>query len=281
MIPLALPRPEAQSKIENPKSKMKIPLYWVDAFTDRIFHGNPAAVVPLEKWLPEEVMQRIAFENGLAETAFFVRTGSDRFHLRWFTPALEIDLCGHATLATAHVVFTELGPAGELVIFDSCSGPLPVARRDGLIELDFPARPAPPAPAPPALVAGLRATPRFVAKARDYLCVFDTEAEVRALQPDFPVLNQLEVIGIIATAPGRDCDFVSRFFAPRAGINEDPVTGSAHCNLVPYWAERLGKTTLHARQVSTRGGELFCALRGDRVGLAGRAVLYLRGEIRL
>lgn len=260
---------------------MKLPFYWVDAFTDKIFHGNPAGVVRLEHWLPDAAMQRIAFENGLAETAFFVPVTPGRFHLRWFTPAVEIDLCGHATLATAHVVFAEPGHAGDRIVFDSRSGPLTVTRRGPLLELDFPSRPAAPGPVPPDLSAGLGATPRLVAKSRDYLCVFTTAAEVRALKPDFAVLNRLDALGIIVTAPGEDCDFVSRFFAPRAGIAEDPVTGSSHCSLMPYWAERLGRTTLHARQLSTRGGELFCELRGDRVGIAGRAALYLRGEITL
>ncbi len=261
---------------------MKLPFYRVDAFTDRVFAGNPAGIVPLEKWLPDELMQRLAAENGLAETAFFVRTGPDRFHLRWFTPAFEIDLCGHATLASAFVLFNHLGQAGVRIVFDSQSGPLMVSRKSGgLLELDFPSRPAAPVAVPPGLARGLGATPRFTAKARDFLCVFDTEVEVRALKPDFAVLAQLDAVGIIVTAPGGDCDFVSRFFAPRAGIPEDPVTGSSHTNLVPYWADRLGKAVLHARQVSPRGGELFCELRGERVGLAGRAALYLRGEIEI
>ena len=259
---------------------MKLPLYWVDAFTRQAFAGNPAAVVPLTDWLPDALMQQIAFENGLAETAFFVRTGPGRHHLRWFTPAVEVDLCGHATLATGHILFNELGQPGNLVTFDTRSGPLTVRRLEqGLLEMDFPARPAAAAPAPPEIIRGLGATPEFVGKARDYLCVFPTEEQVRALNPDFATLGRLDVVGIIATAPGRDCDFVSRFFAPRVGIPEDPVTGSTHCTLVPYWAQRLGKNSLHARQISPRGGELFCTLAGDRVQVAGRAVLYLRGEI--
>ncbi len=262
---------------------MSLPFYWIDAFTDRVFAGNPAGVVPLEKWLPDDTMQRIAFENGLAETAFFVRAGPDRFHLRWFTPTFEIDLCGHATLASAFVLFTQLGQAGDRVVFDSKSGPLIVTRKaDELLELDFPSNPAAVVAAPPSeLARGLGASPQLVAKARDFLCVFPTEAEVRALKPDFDLLARLDAVGIIVTAPGEACDFVSRFFAPRAGIPEDPVTGSSHTNLIPYWAERLGKTVLRARQVSPRGGELFCELRGNRVGIAGRAVLYLRGEIEI
>jgi predicted PhzF superfamily epimerase YddE/YHI9 len=232
-------------------------------------------------------MQKIAFENGLAETAFFVRTGPDRFHLRWFTPELEMDLCGHATLASAFVVFSHLGQSGDRVIFDSQSGPLTVVRRpDGRFELDFPSRP-PAAVAgsdlPPTLLPGLRGPrPEWIGKARDYLCVYSTAAEVLALKPDFMLLNRIDVIGIIATAPGDPgVDFVSRFFAPNCGIPEDPVTGSSHCTLIPYWAQRLGRNVLGARQVSARGGDLRCELAGDRVKMAGHAVLYLRGEIEV
>ena len=263
------------------------PLYWIDAFADRAFTGNPAAVVVLDDWLPAGTMQRIAFENGLAETAFFVRTGPGRFHLRWFTPEIEMDLCGHATLAAGFVVFTQLGESGDRITFDSRSGPLIVAQKpDGRLELDFPARPASPvAPGqlPPQLLAGLRgAEPSWIGKSRDYLCVYPRAGDVRALQPDFSLLAQIDVVGIICTAPGADgVDFVSRFFAPRAGVPEDPVTGSAHCTLVPYWADKLKRTRLHARQISPRGGDLWCEQRGDRVGLAGQAVLYLKGEIYL
>lgn len=265
---------------------MKLPLYWVDAFTDKIFHGNPAAVVPLAAWPESALMQRIAFENGLAETAFFVRTGPGRFHLRWFTPELEMDLCGHATLASAFAIFTQLGEAGDRLVFDSLSGPLIVTRRGALLELDFPSRPpaaVAAAQVPPALLAGLGGPPpAWIGKARDYFCVYPDPDAVLALRPDFAVLNQLDVIGIIATGPARaGADFVSRFFAPNCGVPEDPVTGSSHCTLVPYWAERLGKTTLHARQVSARGGELFCTLAGNRVKMGGYAVLYLRGEIEV
>jgi predicted PhzF superfamily epimerase YddE/YHI9 len=265
---------------------MKLPLYWVDAFTDQLFHGNPAAVVPLAAWPEPALMQQIAFENGLAETAFFVRTGPGRFHLRWFTPELEMDLCGHATLASAFVIFTQLAEAGDRIVFDTLSGPLTVTHRDTLLELDFPVRPATAVPAaqlPPTLLSGLGGPPpAWIGKSRDYLCVYPSTEAVLALQPDFLALNQIDVIGIIATGPGHDgVDFVSRFFAPNCGIPEDPVTGSSHCTLVPYWAERLGQTKLRARQVSARGGDLFCELAGDRVKIAGHAVLYLRGEISL
>lgn len=262
-------------------------LYWIDAFASAPFTGNPAGVVPLDAWPADTLMQRIAFENGLAETAFFVRTGADRFHLRWFTPELEIDLCGHATLATAFVVFTELGQTGDRITFDSRSGPLTVTRDpSGRLELDFPSRPPVAVPAdniPPQLLPGLGGpAPLWIGKARDYLCAYRTAAEVLALRPDFTLLGQVDVIGVIATAPGADgVDFVSRFFAPRAGVDEDPVTGSAHCTLIPYWAEKLGRPRLHARQISPRGGDLWCELRADRVGIAGHAVLYLRGELAL
>ncbi len=259
-------------------------LYWVDAFTSRPFTGNPAAVVPLAAWPDDARMQRIAFENGLAETAFFVRTGPNRFHLRWFTPALEVDLCGHATLATAHVLFTELGEAGPTLTFDSRSGPLTVTRRaDGRLELDFPSLPAGPcAASPDAVLATLNQTPRellqVLGKPR-YLAVYASEAEVRALRPDLAALARLGDVRVIATAPGDSADCASRFFAPGAGVPEDPVTGSAHCTIAPYWAGRLGRTRLRAVQVSVRGGELDCTVLGDRVRLAGQAVLYLRGEI--
>lgn len=269
---------------------MKLPLFWVDSFSRAVFRGNPAGVVPLATWPADALMQQIAFENGFAETAFFVRTGADRFHLRWFTPTVEVDLCGHATLAATFVLFTQLGQPGEVVTFDSRSGPLPVRRRpDGKLELDFPARPARPTVPPAALLRGLGATPAFYAQAQANLAVFATAAEVRALRPDFTILATLEQYGTIATAPGDDCDFVSRFFAPRVGVPEDPVTGSAHCVLTPYWAARLGKNTLHARQISARGGELWCELvrstdtgaDSDRVKIAGHAALYLRGEIEV
>jgi len=259
---------------------MKFPFYWVDAFTPRVFAGNPAGVVPLASWPDDHLMQRIAFENGLAETAFFVRTAPDRFHLRWFTPAVEVDLCGHATLATAFTLFHELGQGGDVITFDSRSGPLTVTRQGDRLELDFPSQPAAPVPPADQLTQALGRAPSLFlrAKAR-WLGVFATADEVIALRPDHAQLARIVPGRITVTAPGVDCDFVSRNFVPAAGIPEDPVTGSAHCTLVPYWAGRLGKTKLHARQVSARGGELWCELAGDRVKIAGHAVLYLRGEI--
>lgn len=259
---------------------MKLPIYWVDAFTDRTFGGNPAAVIPLESWLDDGLLQRIANENGLSETAYFVRTGPARAELRWFTPAVEVDLCGHATLATAHVLYNELGQTESPFIFDTRSGPLSVTRRDTLFELDFPSRPASPAPAHDKLIGALGAQPLEVLRSeRMWLCVYATEGDVKAIAPDFVALGAVVPGRIIATAPGSDCDFVSRFFAPDSGIAEDPVTGSAHSTLVPYWAKRLGKTKLHARQVSSRGGELWCELAGDRVRMAGRGAAYLKGVI--
>lgn len=264
---------------------MSLSFFWIDAFTDRVFSGNPAGVVPLENWLPDEAMQRIAFENGLSETAFFVRTGPGEYHLRWFTPAVEVELCGHATLASAHVLWTELGERAGTLTFASRSGPLPVTRlADGKLELDFPTTP----PAPENAAAVLRAvtaaldqTPPWLGRTRfDLFAVLPDAARVRALRPNFAHIAAAGARGLIVTAPGgEDCDFVSRFFAPQSGVPEDPVTGSAHCALAPYWAARLGKTRLHARQVSARGGELWCELRGNRVGIAGRAVTYLRGTL--
>ena len=259
---------------------MKIPMYQVDAFTDKIFGGNPAAVCPLDSWLPAATMQVIAAENNLAETAFFIRD-KDRFEIRWFTPAIEIDLCGHATLASAHVIFHHQGYDGAQIRFMSKSGELRALNKDGLIHLDFPAADPVPAGAPDALVKGLGKKPREVFKGRDYLAVFDREADVASIAPDFAALGKLDCLGIIATAKGETCDFVSRFFAPRAGVPEDPVTGSAHTLLIPFWAKRLGKTVLRAVQVSKRRGELFCEHLGGRVLIGGRAVTFFQGTIEI
>jgi len=259
---------------------MKIPLYQIDAFTGVPFHGNPAAVCPLAEWLPDDLLQAIAAENNLSETAFFVRQESG-YALRWFTPAREIDLCGHATLAAAYAIFRYIDTAAAAVEFATMSGPLTVTRSDELLEMDFPARPATAGPAPAALIRGLGGTPREVYFGRDCLAVFESEKQIPALRPDFEALRQVESVCIIATAPGKTADFVSRVFAPAVGIPEDPVTGSAHCTLVPYWAERLGKNRLHALQLSARGGELFCESKGERVTIAGRAVLFLEGVIHI
>ncbi|GAB4193109.1 MAG: PhzF family phenazine biosynthesis protein [Roseiflexaceae bacterium] len=259
---------------------MDITLYQIDAFTDRVFGGNPAAICPLDAWLDDALLQRIAAENNLSETAFFVHEG-DGFRLRWFTPAIEVDLCGHATLASAFVIFSELGYAADTIRFHSHSGLLTVRREGGLLVMDFPSRPPEPAEVDPNVLPGLGAQPAELLAARDYFAVYATEAEVRALRPDMVLLGRIDRQGVIATAPGDEVDFVSRYFAPAAGVPEDPVTGSAHCTLIPYWSRRLGKTQLHARQISQRGGELFCTDQGDRVAIAGTAVKYLTGTIAI
>ena len=259
---------------------MKLSLYQVDAFTSRVFGGNPAAVVPLSSWLDDATLQAIAAENNLSETAFFVG-GSGRYAIRWLTPQTEVDLCGHATLASAFVIFTRLEPGTDAVEFSSKGGTLRVTRAGDLLALDFPSRPARPVDLAGALQAALGARPKEVWAARDLMAVYETEDEVRELKPDLPLLSAFDSFAVLVTAPGREADFVSRFFAPRQGVPEDPVTGSAHCTLVPYWAKRLGKSTLYARQVSARGGELFCEDKGDRVSIAGRAVMYLEGTVEI
>jgi PhzF family phenazine biosynthesis protein len=261
---------------------MKIPIYQVDAFTNQRFKGNPAAVCPLNEWLSDELMQNIAQENNLAETAFLVPAG-EGFEIRWFTPTVEVDLCGHATLASAYVVFNELGFSGEIVKFQSPrSGPLTVTKRGAELVLDFPCDTIEQVALDSLYGSGLSKAPLAVYKGKtDYLFVYDSEADIRALQPDFEALKMHPVRGIIVTAPGVKADFVSRFFGPACGVNEDPVTGSAHTTLTPYWAGVLGKTELTARQVSQRTGDLTCKLLGDRVEIAGEAVLYLRGEIEI
>ena len=259
---------------------MRLPLYQVDAFTDHLFAGNPAAVCPLDAWLPDAIMQAIAAENNLAETAFFVREGGD-YALRWFTPTVEVDLCGHATLASGHVVMKFLEPQWQSVSFRTMkAGTLIVARAADILVMDFPARPATAVEPPPGLLAALGGKPREVLRARDHLVVYDSAAEIAALKPDLVALGNVDCWAAIVTAPGEDgIDFVSRFFAPAQGVPEDPVTGSSHTTLTPYWAERLGKTALEARQLSRRGGALRCALNGDRVSIGGCAVLYLEGHI--
>ena len=256
-------------------------IYEVDAFTSKVFGGNPAAVVPLDAWLPNATMQAIAAENNLAETAFFVPEAG-RYGLRWFTPTQEVPLCGHATLASAFVIFTEIALELKVAEFSTQSGILTVTRAGDLLRMDFPRHALVETEAPPTLLAGLRALPRevyFVSESPNYYAVYETEAEVRALLPDLAALTPLDALGVVVTAPGTDCDFVSRYFAPALGIPEDPATGSTHCALAPYWAQRLGKTGLFAKQVSARGGELFCTVTDRRVLISGQAALYLRGEI--
>ena len=259
---------------------MQLSLYQVDAFTDGPFSGNPAAVVPLSEWLPERTMQAIALENNLSETAFFVPRDDGGIDLRWFTPLIEVDLCGHATLATAWVLFNRLEQTGDSITFHTRSGPLAVSRDGARLAMDFPAQPPTEAEIGDVTDA-LGAQPEAVLAAPYAMAVMDSEETVRAIRPDFARIAALDIPELIITAPGRDCDFVSRFFAPAAGIDEDPVTGSAHCILIPYWSQRLGKTELFARQVSFRGGALWCALKDDRVSISGYATLYMEGTITL
>ena len=258
---------------------MKLDIYQVDAFAKEVFKGNPAAVCPLDEWIDAEMMQKIALENNLSETAFFMRK-DDVYEIRWFTPTFEIDLCGHATLASAFVIFEVLKLEENLVKFHSHkSGELSVEKNGGRFVLDFPSRPVKQCDAPEGLIEAIGKEPQEVFKARDYFLVYETEQEVADIKPTFPKLLDIDAHGFIVTAKGDSADFVSRFFAPEVGVFEDPVTGSAHCNLIPFWAERLGKKELFAQQISQRGGELFCELKGDRVKIGGDAVLYLKGEI--
>ena len=262
---------------------LRIPFFQVDAFSDHIFGGNPAAVCPLERWLPDETLQDIARENCLSETAFLVEDGAD-YHVRWFTPTTEVDLCGHTTLAGAWVLFHRISPGRESVTFHTQSGPLRVTLRGELLEMDLPARPPAPTTPPPGLAEALGLAPLEVLEARDLLCVLADERAVRELAPDMTRLGALDAYALIVTAqadPGRGVDFVSRFFAPAIGVPEDPVTGSSHSTLVPFWAARLGKSALVAEQVSSRGGRLECRLEGDRVHMAGRCAPYLEGVIAI
>ena len=264
----------------GPENTMLAPLYQIDAFTDKVFGGNPAAVCPLEQWPADELLQAIAAENNLSETAFLVKNDKD-FELRWFTPEIEVDLCGHATLASAFVVFNHLDYQGRQVRFHTRSGELNVRQSDDLLAMDFPSRKPSPVEPPELLVEALKSPPGEVLKSRDYLAVFDDEEAILAITPDFDLLKKLDCLGIIITAKGNASDFVSRFFAPAAGVPEDPVTGSAHCTLIPFWSERLEKKTLMAVQVSKRGGTLYCEDRGDRVSIAGKAVMYSAGFIQV
>lgn len=259
---------------------MEIPVFKVDAFSQHVFSGNPAAVCPLDHWLPDQTLQAIAAENNLAETAFFIRNDG-HFHLRWFTPACEVDLCGHATLATAHVLLHELGEQSQPLRFQTKSGELTVSRQGDQLALNFPSRPPQLVEADQRLTTALGgAEPVEILAARDYLIRYETAEQVRALTPDMEMLKAIDRFAFIVTAPGSDCDFVSRFFAPAKGVPEDPVTGSAHCTLIPYWAQQLNKTEFFARQISPRGGELFCKLLGNRVQIAGHAALFLKGTIQ-
>ncbi|MCU4674328.1 PhzF family phenazine biosynthesis protein [Catenovulum sp. 2E275] len=259
---------------------MKLKIYQVDAFAQQVFSGNPAAVIPLKTWLPDELMQQIAQENNLSETVFFV-ADNQAFKIRWFTPVSEVKLCGHATLAAAFVIFNQLNYQQDTIVFSSLSGELKVTKHQDWLALDFPAQPAQPVELPDALIKGLGKAPQVCLAAEDYLAVFDSEAELMAINPDVTELEKLAYRGVIVTAPSEQYDFVARFFAPKVGIKEDPVTGSAFTQLMPYWTNRLAKKALFAKQVSARGGELKCELTGDRVFISGQAVLYLQGEIEV
>ena len=259
---------------------MELRIFQVDAFADRLFSGNPAAVCPLDSWLTERTMQAIAMENNLSETAFIVHE-EHGWRIRWFTPATEVKLCGHATLAAAFVYFRHIAPASDEVTFASLSGPLTVRRHGEQLTLDFPRQHIEPVSPPTLLGQALGTEPLEVHAAGDWLVLLESEEAVRRLTPDIGLLKRLDCRGVIVTAPGNECDFVSRFFAPRVGVDEDPVTGSAHTLLTPFWAARLGRNTLHARQLSARGGELHCELKGERVFISGRVVPYLAGTITI
>ncbi|MEO7725390.1 MAG: PhzF family phenazine biosynthesis protein [Chthoniobacterales bacterium] len=259
---------------------MKIPYFEIAAFTERAFAGNPAGVCLLEEWLPDEQLQAIAAENNLAETAFVIAR-QDHFDLRWMTPTVEVDLCGHATLAAAHVLFRHREYAGKTARFLTQSGELKVERDGDKLVLDFPSLPAGAITRADDLSAALGAAPETILKGRDYIAIFSSQEEVAAIKAHMVLVSNLDAQGVVVTGPGDDCDFVSRYFAPAAGIPEDPVTGSTHCTLIPYWSQRLGKKEFFARQISARGGELFCEDRGDRVGIGGAAVTYVEGKIYL
>ena len=259
---------------------MVLTIYQVDAFAEKVFKGNPAAIVPLEDWLSDELMQQIAAENNLSETAFFVKTDAG-YHLRWFTPEYEIDLCGHATLASAYVIKNFVEPhAAEINFSTQKAGVLKASAKDGMYTLDFPSRMPQACDLPDNLFPSLGiSTAVEVLRSRDYFVVLPNEEAVRNIEPDYSLMKELDTIGVIVTAKGHEADVVSRCFYPGAGIPEDPVTGSAHCNIVPYWSEKLGKTKLFCQQLSPRGGDLQCELNGDRVLMSGKCVLYLKGEI--
>lgn len=261
---------------------MRIPIFQLDAFTARRFAGNPAAVMPMHSFLPDAVLQAIAAENNLAETAFLVPEGGD-YRLRWFTPTTEVPLCGHATLASAAVVMERLEPGRSRVVFHTASGPLTVSRTNAGYLMDFPVRPFEPVATPPGLAEALAVVPiEVVDDTFNYIALLECAQLVRELAPDIAALARLDRCGVVVTAPGDSSyDFVSRYFAPAKGIPEDPVTGGAHCALAPYWAKRLGKTTFHAYQASGRGGEIICRLAGERVELEGSCVFYLEGEVEI
>ena len=260
---------------------MQLDIFQIDAFTNEVFGGNPAAVCPLKEWLPTKTLLNIAKENNLAETAYFVKLKNGNYHLRWFTPRIEMDLCGHATLAVAFVLFECLGYDKEIISFETLSGKLNVKKDGDLLEMNFPSRPPKPAKLPKIIKDSLNIQPVEVYKNRDYLLVYKSEDAIENIKPDQALLSQINLDpgGIIVTSKGNKVDFVSRFFTPQAPIFEDPVTGSAHCTLTPFWAHRLNKKEMHALQISDRIGELFCKLENNRVFIKGKAVKYLKGQI--
>lgn len=260
---------------------MKLTIYQVDAFAKNVFEGNPAAVIPLENWLPDETMQRIAMENNLSETAFFC-TNNKGFHIRWFTPLAEVDLCGHATLASAHVLFNHLDYNNEEILFESRSGVLKVKKEQDYMLLNFPSSKVEAKYIPTNLKTAFNVHPiKCYVGREDLMFVFQREEDIKNLKPNFTTIGESTKRGVICTAKSDNFDFVSRFFAPAVGINEDPVTGSAHTMLIPYWAKQLNKTKMIAKQVSKRGGILYCTYLGDRVEIGGTAITYLKGEITI
>ncbi len=259
---------------------MKIPIYQIDTFTGNLFSGNPAAVCPLEKWLDESILQSIAAENNQSETAFFVKE-SNAYRIRWFTPVCEVDLCGHATLASAYVYFRYTNSESETIKFLSRSGELNVTKNADLLSLNLPSKNPKSSKLSQDIIDAVNIEPIEVFKSDDYILIYDNQDQIIQLDPIMEKLKDIDLRGVIVSAPGISCDFVSRFFAPKFGINEDPVTGSAHCSLVPYWSDKLGKNTLHAIQLSKRGGELFCEMKGDRVIISGKVVEYMNGQIIL
>ena len=259
---------------------MEIPLFQIDAFASELFQGNPAAVCPLKQWLSDEIMQSISAENNLSETAFFVPAG-DGFHIRWFTPVSEVDLCGHATLAAAYVLFDILGHKKDRIEFESKSGRLAVTTDSGWLVMEFPAQPPVACDTPEEIVAAFRPTPVECLKSEDYIVVFDDEMDIESADPDFEPLKNLDLRGVIITAKSKQYDFVARFFAPKYGIPEDPVTGSAYTQLAPYWASQMGSKKFSIKQMSSRGGVLTCEMVDDRVFIAGRAVKYMEGKIEI
>lgn len=259
---------------------MELALYQIDAFANRVFEGNPAAICPLDNWLPDELMQEIAAENNLSETAYFIEI-SNGYHIRWFTPTHEVDLCGHATLASAYVIFNILGYEKKEIIFESKSGLLKVTQNNDWLEMDFPSQAPVQCPIPEQILSAFNEKPIACLKSEDYIVVFENEESILNASPDLVILSELDLRGIAITAKSKEYDFVSRFFAPNYGINEDPVTGSAFTQLIPYWSRKLNKKSLSAKQVSKRGGEVKCVDSGDRVKISGKAAKYMTATIEV